>query len=171
MRVLAPAVPRRAIDAEIGQATYPGHEPARWALPLLDELEALAAGWQLVQLDEAALGSLWLPAHAGEACHGDSMVLGGNAGATVADAAAWLGAHAEAYAAANRSCWGRITRASGEIASRIVVSPVGVGDRVKPADAALVVIDGYHRALGGWMAGRRTCIAYVPLLTARSVEP
>ena len=36
-----------------------------------------------------------------------------------------------------------------------------VGDRVKPAEAELVVVDGLHRALGYWMAGhgiaRPTC--------------
>ncbi len=47
--------------------------------------------------------------------------------------------------------------------SPIVVSADSVGDRVKPAHAALVVVDGLHRALGYWMAGHRRCRAYMPL--------
>lgn len=167
MRTLPAPVSRAAIDAEILEATYPGHSPARWALPLLDELEARATGWQLVQLDEAALAALWLPAHAGEACHGDIMRLGaGLAGSTLRETHDWLDVHRRAYAAANTSCWGRITHASRSPQATIVVSPVGVGDRLKSADAALVIVDGFHRALGYWMAGHRTCLAYRPVISS-----
>lgn len=167
MRTFPAPVQRAEIDAEILAATYPGHAPARWALPLLDELGAQATGWQLIQLDEPALAALWLPAHAGEACHGDVMRLGdAPAGSDVRSAHAWLEAHRDAYAAANPSCWGRLAHASSQSPrTPIVVSPVGVGDRLKPADAALVVVDGFHRALGYWMAGHRTCLAYRPVMT------
>lgn len=169
MRIFPATVQRAEIDAQILAATYPGHSPARWALPLLDALEAQATGWQLVELDEPALAGLWLPAHAGEACHGDEMRLGeGPTGSTVHDAHAWLAVHGEAYAAANPSCWGRLTHASQSPRTPIVVSPVGVGDRLKPADAALVVVDGFHRALGYWLAGHRTCHAYVPVIAGQS---
>ena len=165
MRILPAPVQRAEIDAEILAATFPGHSPARWALPLLDALDAWATGWQRIQLDEAALAALWLPAHAGEACHGDVMRLGeGPTGSTLCDAHAWLAVHGGAYAAANPSCWGRLTHASQSPRTPIVVSPVTVGDRLKPADASLVVVDGFHRAIGYWMAGHRTCLAYLPVM-------
>ena len=167
MRLVTPAVPRATIDAEIRAAAYPGHTPARWALPLLDALEAMARGWQRVELDEPDLAALWLPPHAGEACHGDTMRLGeGDQGATVRAAHDWLSANAGAYAAANPSCWGRITCASREPVSAIVVSPVAVGDRLKPDSSPLVVVDGFHRVLGYWLAGHRTCHAYMPVIAA-----
>ena len=164
MRVISAAVPRDVIDAGIRAAAYPGHAPARWALPLLDQLELQAAGWQLMELDADAFAALWLPSHAGEACHGDSMSLGDERGATVSRASDWLAAHGEAYAAANPSCWGRITRAATGPRSALVVSAVSVGDRVKPDHADLVVVDGLHRALGFWMGGARRVEAYAPVL-------
>lgn len=155
------------IDAQISAAVYPRHAPARWALPLLDQLQRLASGWQLVELDESEMSSLWLPPHAGEACHGDSMQLGATAdGGTVEMTGAWLAANGAAYATANPSCWGRITFASGTAMSPIVVSSVGVGDRTKPDHARLVVVDGFHRVLGYWAGGRRRCEAYLPVLRA-----
>lgn len=165
MRLVTPAVPRATIDAEIRAAAYPGHAPARWALPLLDALETMAGGWQRVELDEPDLAALWLPAHAGEPCHGDTMRLGeGDEGASVRAAADWLSANGGAYAAANPSCWGRITCASGGPVSAIVVAPVAVGDRLKPDSSPLVVVDGFHRVLGYWLAGLRTCPAYLPVI-------
>ena len=164
MRLISADVPRAVIDAAILAATYPGHAPARWALPLLDQLDARASGWQLVELDADALARLWLPPHAGEACHGDSMSLCDSGGSSLRRAADWLMAHADAYAAANPSCWGRIRHASIGPGTALVVSPVSVGDRVKPDDAELVVVDGLHRALGFWVAGQRRCEAYMPVL-------
>jgi hypothetical protein len=165
MRLIQADFPRADIDAEIRAAVCPGHVPARWALPLLDELERMADGWQLVRLDEGDLSRLWLPAHAGERCHGDTMRLGDGAdGSDLRGAGRWLADNRDAYAAANPSCWGRIDLASRSGPSRLVVSPVTVGDRIKPDDAALVVVDGLHRALGLWSAGRRTCEAYFPVL-------
>jgi hypothetical protein len=164
MRIIAPVVSRDAIDAGIHAATYPGHAPARWALPLLDQLDARATGWQLVELDAATLAALWLPPHAGEACHGDSMSLHDERGSRVIDAHDWLIAHADAYGEANPSCWGRIMHASTRPTTPIVVSTVSVGDRLKPEDARLVVVDGLHRALGYWMAGHRGCEAYLPVI-------
>ena len=165
MRIITADVNRSAMDASINAATYPGHVPARWALPLLDELDRVTRGWQLVELDEHELAALWLPAHEGERCHGDTMRLGDDpVGATLQDSARWLERHAEAYAAANRSCWGRISFAMQHEPSAIVVSPIAVGDRTKPDHAALVVVDGLHRALACWMNGRRTSEAYVPIV-------
>ena len=163
MRILQHLVPRHVIDAGIDAAVYPGHDPARWARPLLDELERAARGWHLVELDELEFAALWLPAHAGEACHGDTMQLGDDVrGDTVRTIGDWLDANAATYAASNPSCWGRIAHAAGEAPSPIVVSATSVGDRVKPAHARLVVVDGLHRALGSWKAGRRRCEAYMP---------
>ena len=164
MQVISAAVPRDVIDAGIRAATYPGHDPARWALPLLAELDALTSEWQLVELDADTLAALWLPAHAGEACHGDSMTLGDEGGSTLIRADDWLAAHADAYAAANPSCWGRIRHASAGPRTPLVVSGASVGDRVKPRHAQLVIVDGLHRALGYWMAGARRCEAYAPVL-------
>ncbi|AMY12784.1 hypothetical protein LuPra_06066 [Luteitalea pratensis] len=164
MRIITAAVARAVIDAGILAATYPGHDPARWALPLLDQLDARATGWQLVELDTQALAGLWLPPHSGEACHGDSISLGDEGGSSVIQAHDWLIAHADAYAAANPSCWGRIKFASKRPMSPLVVSAASVGDRVKPEQAELVVVDGLHRALGFWMAGERHCQAYAPVL-------
>ena len=131
---------------------------------MLAELDARASEWQLVELDTDALAALWLPPHAGEACHGDSMTLGTAEGSTLAQAHDWLVAHADAYAAANPSCWGRIMHAAAGPRSPLVVSSVSVGDRVKSPRATLVVVDGLHRALGYWMAGERRCQAYAPVL-------
>lgn len=165
MRLITTDVNRAVIDASISAATYPGHVPARWALPLVHELDVAARGWQLVQLDEHELASLWLPAHVGEPCHGDTMRLGDDPlGGDLQESARWLETHAGAYATANPSCWGRIAVAKTQAPSPIVVSPIAIGDRVKPDHAALVVVDGLHRALAYWLAGRRTCEAYVPLL-------
>ena len=163
MRVIDPHVPRTAIDVTIRAASFGGHDPARWALPLLDCLEGDATGWMLVELEPDDMASLWLPEHAGEPCHGDSMRLGSGAGgATLQAAGDWLDGHATAYGAANPSCWARITQASREEVSPLVVAAQSVGDRVKPDAAALVVVDGLHRALGYWLSGRRTCQAYLP---------
>lgn len=165
MRPVSTAIDRAVIDAQIRAAAYPGHVPARWALPLLDELERVARGWDLVELDEPDLAALWLPPHAGEACHGDSMRLGdSDEGATVRDAHQWLLANGDAYASANPSCWARIVHASRGPISTIVVSPVAVGDRLKPDRACLVVVDGLHRVLGYWSAGHRRCQAYLPVI-------
>ena len=170
MRIISPAVSRAVIDAGIVAAGYPRHDAARWALPLLDELDARATCWQLVELEAYAFGALWLPAHAGEACHGDSMSLGDTGGSTVIEAHDWLVAHLSAYATANPSCWGRITYASGAPPSPLVVATIGVGDREKPVHAPLVVVDGLHRALGYWLAGRRVCSAYLPVLERNPAE-
>lgn len=162
MRLLDHDVPRARIDEEIRAAAYRGHDPARWAMPLLDLAEGQPGPWTRVRLDEAEFAALWLPAHAGEPCHGDVMLLGDEPGGQpLAVAAGWLEVKADAYAAANPSCWGRITRASVTEPAPLVVSRVGVGDRGKPDHAALVVIDGLHRALGYWRAGLRTCEAYL----------
>ncbi len=163
MRLIDPDVPRERIDAGIRAAVHPRHDPARWALPLLDELDRTIDGvWQRVALDEEAFDALWLPEHTGEPCHGDSHRLGdAPGGSSLRDAAAWLTAHGDVYAAANPSCWGRIIAASRQPSSPIVVADRSVGDRLKPDDAALVVVDGLHRALGYRIDGRRTCEAYI----------
>lgn len=154
---------RAAIDAEIRAARYPGHSPERWALPLLDQIDRQSSGWSLVALEEAEFGELWVPAHQGEPCHGDRMMLGtATDGMRLRDAATWLKLNQEAYAAANTSCWGRIALAARQPRSPIVVAPYSVGDRIKPPDAPLVIVDGLHRALGFWSSGRRTCEAYLP---------
>ena len=164
MRILATDIPRALIDDEIVAATYPGHSPARWALPLVAELDAQAAGWQRVALEADEFAALWLPAHAGEPCHGDTMTLAdAPGGTTLAGAGSWLDQHAEAYAAANPSCWGRIEAARRAAPSRLVIASWTVGDRVKPGDAAFVVVDGLHRALGTWRRGDRRCEAYVAI--------
>lgn len=163
MRVLAPAIPRVVIDEEIRAAAFPGHEPARWALPLLDAVERRSGGWSRVALEDEEFASLWLPEHAGEPCHGDTLRIGDAAGGMpLRTAAAWLERHESVFASANPSCWGRISQAAREPRSPIVLAPFGVGDRLKPSHAALVVIDGLHRALGFWLAGDRRCEAYVP---------
>lgn len=162
MRILATNVPRAAIDAEIAAATYPGHVPSRWALPLVAALDASGTGWMRVRLAPDEFAELWLPAHAGEPCHGDAMTLGdGPDGGTLASLGAWLQTHAETYAAANPSCWGRIRAAVGEAPSCLVVSHTSVGDRIKPDHAPLVIVDGLHRALGAWLRGDRTTDAYL----------
>lgn len=163
MRILVPTVSRGAIDAEIRAAAYPGHVPARWALPLIDLVHASAGEWVLAELEHEEFAALWIPEHAGEPCHGDSALLGRTpGGSTLEEAATWLTTNAESYAAANPSCWGRIAHAAAGAVSPLVVSPFAVGDRLKPEHAALVVVDGLHRALGYWLAGRRTCAVYLP---------
>ena len=160
MRLLSP-VSRTAIDAEICDARSPQHDPARWALPLLDQLDGGLPGWTLVELDAAEASALWLPAHAGEACHGDTMPLGVPNGESLATQAAWLDAHAARYAAANPCCWGRLEQARASAPAPVVVATRSVGDRLKPDHAALVVVDGYHRVLAYWRAGHRSLRAYI----------
>lgn len=161
VRQITSHVPRAAIAAEIRLAQFPGHDPARWALPLVEAAEEHGTAWSLVELDADEFGALWLPAHAGEPCHGDRLTLGVADGGTVAAQAAWLDSNAAAYAAANPSCWSRLERARADAAAPVVVSPSSVGDRRKPDHAALVVVDGYHRTLAYWRAGHRTLRAYV----------
>lgn len=162
MRILAPDIPRAAIEAEIAAAAYPGHVPSRWALPLVAALDASGAGWMRVLLDPQEFAALWLPAHAGEPCHGDAMTLGdGPDGGTLASLGAWLETHAHAYAGSNPSCWGRIEAARQSQPSCLVISPRTVGDRLKPGHAPLVIVDGLHRALGAWLRGDRTGEAYL----------
>lgn len=169
MRLLS-SVPRAAIDDAIGLARHPGHDPARWALPLLDALDGPGVSWSLVELDTAEYAALWLPGHAGEACHGDTLALGSPEGGTVAMQAAWLDRHAKRYAAANPSCWGRVEAARLGQPTPVVVADRSVGDRVKPHGVPWVVVDGYHRALGYWRAGRRTLVAHLPSRPASVVR-
>lgn len=161
MRLISP-VPRTAIDAGIRQARSPGHDPARWALPLLDALDGGDVEWWLVELGVEEYAALWLPAHAGEACHGDTMVLGQHDGSSVAEQCAWLETHASAYAAASPSCWGRIEQAQRSAPAAVVIASCSVGDRLKPDTAPLVIVDGYHRVVGYWRAGHRRLRAYLP---------
>jgi hypothetical protein len=168
MHPTVPTISRGVIDAEIRAASHPGHEPARWALPLLDAIDRRAAGWTRITLDAADFAALWLPEHAGEPCHGDTMRLGDiGGGLPLRVAGAWLDLRKAAYAAANPSCWARISRAARDPRSPIVVASFGVGDRVKPPHAERVVVDGLHRALGYWLSGDRRCEAYVPVLRER----
>lgn len=166
MTILEPNVSREVIDASVRTARHPGHDPARWALPLIAEVDRLVMGaWSLVALDGSEAAALWLPPHAGEPCHGDSMALGrddgpnGLAASTpwqglpLSDAATWLRARQREYAAANPSCWGRIRTARDTSWGPIVIAPFGVGDRTAPP-GVLVVVDGLHRALGWALRGR-----------------
>lgn len=141
-----------AVETSVRQARHPGHDPARWALPLIAQVDSLAGGaWSLVAFDADEAGALWLAPHAGEACHGDAMRLGGDSagqGLRVADAAAWLRAHLSEYSSANPSCWGRVVSARETDWGPIVVAPFTVGDRTAPIGTSRIVIDGLHRALG-----------------------
>jgi len=161
MLVLDSRTRRDDVDASIRAARHPGHDPARWALPLVAEADALAdRRWQRVVLTATEAGALWLPPHKGEACHGDTMALAGGTGCTLHEAATWLTTHADAYAQANASCWSRIAAARDGVWGPIVVAPFAVGDRPGPpqpyeayearrgATRVLIVIDGLHRALG-----------------------
>lgn len=189
MTILEPNVSRDAIDASVRAARHPGHEPARWALPLVAEADRVSGGaWALVEFDEAEASALWLSPHVGEPCHGDTLPLGrGQAptgavveeeppwlGLPLRDAAAWLRAHERVYAAGNPSCWGRIRAARDTSWGPIVVAPFAVGDRTAPPGTPLIVIDGLHRALGwalrerrGDDAGTTTLLAYLAGPAAR----
>ena len=167
MTIVEHKVTRARVEASVRDAKFPGHDPARWALPRVALADQRAGGvWTLQAFDLDAAAALWLPAHAGEPCHGDTMQLGGapdddgtNApqGMALGDATAWLRAHQDAYRAANASCWARITTARDTSWEPLVVAPFGVGDRTGPPGTPLVVIDGLHRALGwalGWALGQ-----------------
>lgn len=162
MTILEPNVSREVIDASVRAARHPGHDPARWALPLIAEADRIAAGcWTLVAFDEEEASMLWLPPHAGEPCHGDTVSLGrdGHAAGTSAraeawhglplgDAAAWLRLHRSEYAAGNPACWARLVAARDTSWGPIVVAPFAVGDRTAPPGTPRIVVDGLHRALG-----------------------
>lgn len=151
MTILEDNVSREVIDRSVRAGRHPGHDPARWAVPLIAEADRLAAGvWTLVAFDQREAAALWLPPHAGEPCHGDTLCLGDGAssGQTLGDAAAWLHRHGPEYAAGNPSCWARIVAARETSWGPIVVAPFVVGDRTAPPDTPRVVIDGTHRALG-----------------------
>lgn len=186
MQVIDVRTRREDVDASIRAARHPGHDPARWALPLVAEADTLAHGrWRRVRLTAEEAGDLWLPPHAGEACHGDTMALAGGRGSTLREAATWLKTHTDDYARANASCWSRIAAARDGDWGPIVVAPFAVGDRTgppQPHDArdttrpgtprGLIVVDGLHRALGWTLreeggddqpggAGRRTLEAFL----------
>jgi hypothetical protein len=149
MQIIQPEVGREAIDASIRAARFEGHDPARWALPLVAEADRRCSGsWTLVAFTPEEARALWLPAHAGEPCHGDSEALAGGEGGSVERCARWLVSHAGTYARHNASCWSRISRARESAWEPLVVAPFPVGDRVGPPGTALIVIDGLHRALG-----------------------
>jgi hypothetical protein len=165
--ILEPDVSREVIEASVRAARHPGHDPARWALPLVADVDRVAMGaWSLVALDAREALELWLPPHAGEPCHGDTMALGRAGprpdletadddweGLTLGDAVNWLRSHAGEYATSNPSCWGRISVARDTTWGPLVIAPFGVGDRTAPA-GRLVVVDGLHRAIG-WAMRRR----------------
>jgi len=169
VKILDSSVRLDAIAASIRAARHPGHDPARWALPLVTAADEAAGGaWLRVAFDEGEALTLWLPPHAGEPCHGDAMTLGDGQGMRLGDAVAWLGDHADTYARANPSCWSRIVAARDSEWGPLVVTPFAVGDRTAPppgTTTAGIVIDGLHRALG-WGLGRddrpRTLQAFVP---------
>ncbi len=152
VHILDSSVPLAAITASIRAARHPGHDPARWALPLVEAADRVAGGaWQRVALDLDEAWTLWLPPHAGEPCHGDTMTLGDGRGMRLGDTVAWLEAQADAYAQANPSCWSRIVSARDGDWAPLVVAPFAVGDRTAPpagTRTAGIVIDGLHRALG-----------------------
>ena len=149
MRVIEANVRRDTIDQTVVAARSRDHDPARWALPLIAEADARCGQqWSLVELDLAEVADLWLPAHAGEPCHGDNAPLAGGAGGRAGICAQWLAESAVAYARSNPTCWQRITAARDSTWGPIVVAPFSVGDRHAPAEQPLVVIDGLHRVLG-----------------------
>ncbi len=169
MRIILPDVSRLDIIATIREARFPGHDPARWAIPLIDAMQDHVCGWQLAELDATTVDALWLAPHAGEPCHGDTMALGESwQGCTVGDGVSWLTRHAARYALANPSCWQRIAAARAAQPSAIVLAPFSVGDRLKPDDAAWVVVDGLHRALAWGLEGRSVLQAFVPTGTSGS---
>lgn len=158
MKTIDPSLDCVVVEQSIREARYPGHDPARWALPLVAEANAKGGGrWALVEVDASEAGNLWLPAHAGESCRGDRMPLAGGHGCQLEVARAWLASHAEAYAQANPSCWQRVVAARDSTWGPVVVAPFPVGDRTRPAsvETGLIVIDGLHRALGWALRGDR----------------
>jgi hypothetical protein len=179
-------VSRDAIDASVRAARHPGHEPARWALPLVAEADRTSGGaWTLVEFDEAEASALWLPPHAGEPCHGDTLPLGRDRtpsesvaeeeppwpGLSLRDAAAWLRDHARLYAAGNPSCWARIVAARDTSWGPIVVAPFPVGDRTAPPGTPLIAIDGLHRVMGWALRERHGDDAHTPTLLAYLAGP
>ncbi len=154
MTIIDGHVPYATVCAGAREARHPGHDPARWALPLIAEANRVAAGvWSLAVLDAAEAGDLWLAPHAGEPCHGDTLWLGDgqdhvSRGQSLAEAANWLRARQHTYASANPSCWGRVVAARDSAWSPIVVAPFPVGDRIAPPGTPRIVIDGLHRVLG-----------------------
>jgi hypothetical protein len=149
MQIIQAPVTTLEIETSIRAARFEGHDPARWALPLVAAADERCGGrWSLVALAPELARALWLPAHAGEACHGDTAALAGGEGGTLDCCAGWLAAHAESYARRNPSCWSRITSAQAGTWGPLIIAPFDVGDRVGPGRGALVVVDGLHRALG-----------------------
>jgi len=172
VRILQPAVSRLDIIASIREARFPGHDPARWAIPLVDAMHERVSGWQLIELEATAAAGLWLARHAGEPCHGDTSLLGESPqGCTVGEGVSWLTRHGARYALANPTCWQRIATARAAPSSAIVLAPFSIGDRVKPDDAAWVVVDGLHRALGWGLEGRGVLQAFVPATEPSASRP
>lgn len=97
------------------------------------------------------------------------MALAGGEGAHLATAVTWLGAHADAYARTNPSCWSRVIAARDGIQGPLVVMPFAVGDRTAPPDDVAtsgIVIDGLHRALGWGLRPDVPLEAFIPATSA-----
>lgn len=149
VQIIQAAVTTLEIETSIRSGRFEGHDFSRWALPLVAAADQRCGGrWSLVALGMETARALWLPAHAGEACHGDTAALAGGGGGTLGCCADWLAEHAESYARSNTSCWSRISAARAGTWGPLVIAPFDVGDRCGPSRDALVVLDGLHRALG-----------------------
>ena len=154
------SIVRRAdVEASIREGRHPGHDPARWALPLIAEADTTAGGrWRRVALTADVSWRLWLPPHAGEPCHGDTLALAGGTGAHLDVAVDWLLRHQARYATANPTCWARIDAARRGAIGPLVLATFPVGDRTGPPAGAVrpsfIVVDGLHRALAWGLTAR-----------------
>jgi uncharacterized protein DUF6309 len=144
---MAPLSTEAVIDAVLEErAGRAGSWP--WTERLI---RAAAAGssddWHEVQLDAAAAFAVMLPAHAGEPCKGDRLMLVPESGIDVRGAVEAFRALGDDYARDNPTCWGRIMRAAQGPFSTIVL---------KRSDSRLHHVDGFHRLIGWGWAGRLT---------------
>jgi len=116
------------------------------------------SSWREIEIDGPAALNVVLPTHAGEPCRGDRLLLVPETGATVQDAAATLNQLADEYARLNPSCWSRISAATSEPLSTLVLvtAPVEAeahrGLVYRPH--TLYHLDGFHRLVGWARAGR-----------------
>lgn len=152
-----------------GRSLTTGSAP--WTLAFIDVADhQFDARWCRVAISGADARAVVLPPHEGEPCRGDTRLLVGTGGATVAATAAILTAVTEDYARDNPSCWSRLRAAEDAPLSPIILTTAPLARAeyatIVPAPGTLYHLDGLHRLVAWAMAGRLTDAARLTAFVA-----
>jgi hypothetical protein len=133
---------------------------APWTLKFIERATAQFREWHEIEIDAAAALDIILPPHNGEPCKGDRLELVPSGGATVAEATRTLRVIRSEYERNNPTCWGRITEASAQPFSRLILTtaPLDTDEyrSLTPVAGRLYHLDGFHRLIGWAFAKRLT---------------